>query len=154
MEDFKLDSSSPVHKGVASLICNETRTQFFVQQKDESYPIEKWQLALSFWGGAMEANDPSPEAALWRELAEELTEPLTAVQPQLIDTFLVESDHTFEITLFELRLATERFIRFTNHVKVIEGYGKLLTRNELLSHPWVWNLEVVVKEYLDKYPEL
>jgi hypothetical protein len=34
---------------------NNTRLSlFYLQQKDETYPITKWRLALSVWGAAME----------------------------------------------------------------------------------------------------
>ncbi len=52
---------------------NNTRLRlFYLQQKDETYPITKWRLALSVWGGAMEREDQSEEEAVLRELKEEL----------------------------------------------------------------------------------
>ena len=46
-----------MHYGVGLLISNESQTQFFVQQKDETYPYEDWRGCLSFWGGAIEEGD-------------------------------------------------------------------------------------------------
>ncbi len=59
------------HKGVGAIITTPDKSLFYLQQKDETYPIAKWRLALSVWGAAMEA--------VLRELKEELDWQPTAI---------------------------------------------------------------------------
>lgn len=64
--------SDKKHHGVGLLIKNAEQDLFFVQQKDETYPVEKWRGSISFWGGKIEDFDTDSKTAVLRELNEEI----------------------------------------------------------------------------------
>ena len=41
------------HRGVGVIPTNESRSLFYIQQKDEHYPTLKFRLGYSFFGGAI-----------------------------------------------------------------------------------------------------
>lgn len=132
------------HRGVGLVLTNTNRDLFYLQQKDETYPIAKWQLALSVWGGAVEAEDDSDENALLRELREELN--WTRTENALpLGIFDVKSEQRFFISLFEIVLPEEELISFSENTIVNEGYGILLTKEELGKYSWVWDLDSILK---------
>ncbi len=90
------------HEGVGLLVSNINNDRFFVQIKDKSYSVPKWRGCCSLWGGAVESDDCSFEAAVWRELKEEIPHSLQYITTiQSINRFLVSSGTTqFGLSLF------------------------------------------------------
>ena len=79
------------HEGVGLLISNSNRSRFYIQLKDATYPIPKWRGACSFWGGAVESEDKNEEAAVWRELREEIPQALniiTTILPIILASYI------------------------------------------------------------------
>lgn len=147
----QINHKLPFHKGVGLLIANQDQSRFFVQQKDETYPYPEWQLAYSFWGGAIEANETTQEA-LFRELFEELPNYAPALikkEPSFVGSFSVfTGDETFfELNVFILSIDNELFETFSND-SVLEGYGRFVGKEELLSSVWIWNTSFILKKIL------
>lgn len=140
------------HLGVGAIICSSDQQLFFVQQKDETYPLPQWQLALSVWGGAVEAEDESPEIALYRELQEELR--WQPEQPPIfIGQFKIKSVQEFELCLFKIILPKEELEQLAQQ-PVYEGYGRLLDAESLQKYSWVWDLGTVIyQEIIEKGPK-
>lgn len=136
-----------MHKGVGLIIGNASKELFFVQKKDKDYPVTKWVDGFSFWGGAVEENDPSPYEALIRELKEELTIDLDYPKIQFVQEFLVKSDRIYTFYLFEL-LVDDKVLQTLNQQTVKEGHADLVTRADLLTQNWIWGLEQVIAAYL------
>lgn len=137
------------HEGVGLIIRSDDVSLWFVQQKDETYPIEKWQLSYSVWGGAMEEGE-EPQAALLRELEEELSwQP--SKMPDYIGQKIVDSDRRFAIHLYEYTMPTAELKTWAESLEVQEGYGQLVAREALFDRPWVWDLDQLIQ---DCYEEL
>ncbi len=137
------------HEGVGLVIRTEDASLWFVQQKDETYPIEKWQLSYSVWGGAMEKAE-SPETALLRELKEELDWQPPAM-PNSLGSFLVQSDERFPIHLFEWIFPEELLQAWAETLEVKEGYGKLLKASQLFERSWVWDLDQLIRQEFSEF---
>ncbi|MFK7798649.1 MAG: NUDIX domain-containing protein [Aureispira sp.] len=137
-----------MHKGVGLIIGNTTKDLFFVQKKDQNYPITKWIDGFSFWGGAVEENDKSLYEALIRELQEELTTALDYPNIQFVKEFLVKSDRNYTFYLFEL-LVDETVLQRLQNQEVKEGNADLVTKTTLLTQNWIWGLEQVIFQYFN-----
>jgi ADP-ribose pyrophosphatase YjhB (NUDIX family) len=133
------------HEGVGLIIRSNDASLWFVQQKDETYPIEKWRLSYSLWGGAMEVGE-SPEVALLRELKEEL-DWVPETMPISIGRKLVQSDRIFPIHLFEYLMPKENLKTWVQGLEVQEGYGKLVVKEALFEQSWVWDLDQLMKDH-------
>lgn len=139
-----------MHKGVGVVIGNRTRTKFFIQQKDETYPIEKWRNSFSFWGGKIETGDDSILDALKREISEEITNSFNFNQANFsfIKEFRINSDSNFIFYFFELLLDEKEFNSLRN-ATILEGKSSFKTGKELLEGNWIWSLETVIYEYFN-----
>ena len=138
-----------MHKGVGLIISNKSKTLFFVQQKDENYPVKKWAGCYSFWGGKVEESDDSLLEALKRELFEEIKANIdfdvSKINP--IGEFIIDCDEKFLFNLFELVLPEDQLHKLQS-AEIYEGYGTLISLNELKRGKWIWCLEQVVAEYI------
>jgi len=139
-----------MHHGVGLIIRNQAKSLFFVQKKDETYPLAKWVGALSTWGGKIEEEDGSPFKALLREVDEELAFPLDPAKITQVGEFLVQSDSNYVFYLYET-VVDEETLAALKHQQVKEGTSEVLTRAELLARDWVWGLEKVIKEYVQRF---
>jgi len=141
-----------VHKGVGLLIGNSDQTQFFVQIKDEEYPFEEWRGACAYWGGAIEEDDSSELEAVERELEEEVpgAVPILEDIPKIrVDKYWVEEvEQPFWLTIFEAVVSDEQLKRVAEN-EVLEGYGRLMTREEILESKWIWKMDFIFKKYLE-----
>jgi len=139
-----------MHKGVGLIITNKNKTHFFVQQKDENYPVKKWAGCYSFWGGKIENTDNSKLDALKRELVEEIENVIDFESSAInfMKSFEIICDRNFEFHLFELLLEDELFSELQN-ATIMEGYGVTLTTDEVKNGKWIWCLEKVVDNYLE-----
>lgn len=133
------------HEGVGLIIRSGDVSLWFVQQKDETYPIEKWQLSYSVWGGAMEEGE-EPQAALLRELEEELSWNPPKM-PDYIGRQIVHSDSYFAIHLYEYTMPAAELKVWAEGLDVQEGYGKLVAREALFGRTWVWDLDKLIKNW-------
>lgn len=139
------------HKGVGLLISNQAHSLFYLQVKDETYPVAKWRGAYTFWGGAIDPKDANPAAAVKRELEEELPETLEWLLPiprKEIKTYQVEHEKSFPLTLF-VSIVSNQQLELLSQQTPEEGYGRLVKRAELFENSWIWGLEVVIKDYLN-----
>ncbi len=128
---------------------NNTRLRlFYLQQKDETYPITKWRLALSVWGGAMEREDQSEEEAVLRELKEELDWQPTAINK--IGDFIVRTDNDFPITIFEIVMSEIELKYFAANKISYEGNALLVDKNQIWQQPWIWDLDIILKPIYQK----
>lgn len=128
---------------------NNTRLSlFYLQQKDETYPITKWRLALSVWGGAMEPEDQSEEEAVLRELKEELDWQPTAIKK--IGDFIVRTDNDFPITIFEIVMSEIELKYFAANKISYEGNALLVDKNQIWQQPWIWDLDIILKPIYQK----
>lgn len=135
-----------MHHGVGLIIRNQAKSLFFVQKKDETYPLAKWVGTLSTWGGKIEEEDGSPFKALLREVDEELAFPLDPAKITLVGEFLVQSDSDYAFSLYEIAV-DEATLEALTQQSVNEGSSALLTREELLKKDWVWGLDEVIFRY-------
>ncbi len=138
-----------MHKGVGLIITNKKRTLFFVQQKDENYPVEKWAKCYSFWGGKIEESDFSYLEALKRELYEEINGNIdfTSSKIEFVSKFIVNCDKTYEFNLFEL-VVDDMELQELKSTEIFEGHGVLISLNELINGKWIWCLERVINQYV------
>src|SRR5690606_24049468 len=118
------------HHGVGLIVANLDGSQFYVQQKDASYP--RFPLGYSLFGGACEPGE-APNEALARELVEELGDAgqnLVAAGPRLWTSLTVGPTH-FRYSLFELRITDEQ-LELLGRAPVYEGErGVVVSRAEL-----------------------
>lgn len=137
-----------IHEGVGVLISNQAGDLFFVQEKDQCYPIKKWVGAYSPWGGKMEAWDTDMLKALMRELGEELQSEINLSEEnfRFVGKFLIESDNSFVFHLFTLMLNHADF-KIISASNVLEGKGVIKSKDELLTGNWIWGLEQVIYEF-------
>ena len=139
-----------IHYGVGLLISNESQTQFFVQQKDETYPYKDWRGCLSFWGGAIEEEDKSPLAAVERELEEEIPASISILSPyskKEIGTFKITYARPFFLTVFEIRIPDQK-IEALSQIAVLEGDGLMLSKEEILDYKWIWETDFIFLEHI------
>jgi 8-oxo-dGTP pyrophosphatase MutT (NUDIX family) len=137
------------HHGVGIIVRNRAGTRFYLQQKDATY--RRFPLAYSFFGGAIEPGE-TPAQALARELDEELAEaaaPLLAAGPALVDEYRV-GPLQHQLWLFEL-IVDDAMLDTLAVTPVLEGErGAVIERERLLDLKFVWGLELVVANYLER----
>lgn len=138
------------HKGVGVIITNPQREVFYLQQKDDHYPVPEYRLCYSFFGGAIEAGETSLDA-LKRELEEELHKDVAALVfsgAELVHRFDIRSHgKTYTFTLYEA--VVPEVLRIAEY-HVLEGAGVMKTRSEISRLPFIWGLEQVVTAYLQR----
>ena len=141
-----------IHEGVGLLITDTEKSEFFVQIKDNTYPGEKWRGACSFWGGAIEKEDPSVLFAVNRELMEEIPDAVAVLENNekiKIDRFwVVSGEISFWLTLFVVEVSPLKLKQIAD-CEVLEGYGKLVSRNELRNMKWIWNMDFIFHSYIN-----
>lgn len=141
------------HHGVGLLISNLDQSRFFVQIKDEEYPFSEWRGACAYWGGAIESDDLDEWAAVERELEEEI--PAAAVllknfTKNKIDKYwITDIAEPFWLTLFEVLVSDELLLQIAD-MEVLEGDGYLIEKEALLSRKWIWKMDFVFKDYLER----
>lgn len=151
---------SSQHRGVGMIVRNGTSTRFYVQQKDADYPV--YPRAYSLFGGAADPGE-SHAQALARELAEELGADaaieLLAAEPRLVAEHQVRrpafgpgAEGSFGFALFEVVVDDAQLDRLAR-TRVFEGErGAVMTRDQLVSLPFIWGLEIVIQAYLAQLP--
>ena len=146
--------SNEVHRGVGLLIGNADQTMFFVQVKDEDYPYPEWRGACAYWGGEIESTDADELMAVERELVEELpgaVKILSRVPKTRIDQYWVDNDSLkdpFWLTIYEAVVSDHELQQISEN-EVLEGYGELMSREELLERKWIWKMDFIFKIYLE-----
>lgn len=143
-----------MHLGVGIIIRNESGDLFFIQEKDETYPVEKYRNYCSFFGGKIEEGE-TPLEGLKRELIEEvdLGDLIQRIDIRFIQSFFIQK--RFEFNLFEGVLSDDDFKILkhkydTSSLPVFEGRSKILDKDLLIKEKWIWGLEEVVLFYLEK----
>lgn len=137
------------HHGSGTLITNNGRTQFFIQQKCEEYPIVKYRYHFSLFGGGSNAEE-TPKDTIERELREELPDAYTLLIPrtEIVMAFALPSDYgEYDFSMFQTVLPDSELEGLVT-TEIREGRGKLVTREDLLRLPYIHNLELTVRSYL------
>ncbi|MFT5647483.1 MAG: hypothetical protein ACI976_002175 [Aureispira sp.] len=150
--------TTKMHKGVGLLISNTDQTQFFVQIKDEQYPYEAWRGACSFWGGAIETGEDEL-TAVERELEEEIPDAarlLNHISKTKLNHYLIDNKtviQPFSLTVFEAVVSTQELQQLAQ-TRVLEGRALVLSKTDLLKRKWIWGMDFILKEYLDRKENL
>ncbi len=139
--------------GVGVVITDDSESEFFIQQKDETYPLDEYRGLYSFFGGSVNPGE-NEMGALERELKEEL-EPeavkIIAMVAKKIGQFAVSANSKdFSYTLFKAKLPTD-YVRALKMAKVKEGRGIVVSKKELAHLDFIWGLNGVRDLYLAQY---
>jgi len=136
--------------GVGVVITDDSKSQFYIQQKDETYPVPEYRHLYSFFGGSIEPGEDEL-GALERELGEELNHESarTIVQAvKKIGDFAVSTGNIeFSYTLFEAKLPLD-YLNLLKEIVVKEGRGFLMTKEEFAHLEFIWKLDGVRDFYL------
>ena len=146
------------HQGVGVIITNEDRTQFYFQDKGDSYPIVRYQNCLSFFGGRLdkingegingalkrELQEPSELGDYWGNVVYEAAEELETVKVK-------DGLGDYNITIYEAVLSNEVFNELVKAPTGREGTGVVVPKDELLQHKYIWGLEGVLHTYLTEH---
>jgi len=137
-----------MHLGVGIIIRNESGDLFFIQEKDETYPIEKYRNCYSLFGGKIEEGE-TPLIGLRRELKEEIEmgDLIQHINIHFLQSFIIKNDNPFSFHLFEGIMNDDHFNSLLQK-KVIEGRSKVLNKNQLENGRWIWGLEKTIAYYL------
>ena len=143
-------STMAKHHGVGVIITNPARELFYIQKKDNSYPIKKYRLKHSIFGGAIEAGE-SEISALERELREELRFEAAHMvfdsSKKLFDIEIPNEKVRYDLTLFESVLSPRK-IEIVSSMHVKEGIGDLVGFQEFRKLDFIHNLRMVIDKYL------
>ncbi|MBR9706725.1 NUDIX domain-containing protein [Candidatus Pacearchaeota archaeon] len=138
--------------GVGLVITNPGHTDFYLQQKDDTYWIEEYRLHYTFFGGAIE-DDETETQALKRELLEELGPKVTDMiyegSKRIADlTFINVLNKKFNYTLYE-SVIPDNDLKSLSNVKVMEGKGGfLIPRDKIEIIPLFRTLKPLLQKYL------
>lgn len=137
------------HHGVGVIVADENRNVFYIQQKDDNYPIPQFRRCHSVWGGEIEKNEEE-QSALERELREELqpevAETIIRASNRLWETEVVSGGQTYKFTLYEAVLPYAQ-LREIAGKPVNEGKGVLALKKEIGKLPFIHGLETVLARY-------
>jgi hypothetical protein len=146
------------HQGVGVIITNEDRTQFYFQDKGDSYPIRQYKNCLSFFGGRLDKiNGEGIDGALKRELQEpsELGDywgNIVYDVAEELETIKVKDGlGNYNITIYEAVLSNDKFDELVAAPTGSEGIGIVVPRENLLRHKYIWGLERVLHSYLTEH---
>ena len=144
-----------VHTAVGVAITDKKRNLFFIQQKDESYPIPELRLNFTFFGGRLNDNEDEKDA-LKRELLEELDQEAAILiyekSKKMFDIGPIKwKKWESSFCLYEAVLPIEKLIDISK-LPVKEGEkGCLVTREEIVKLPLVPTIKETVKRYLSNF---
>ena len=138
------------HHGVIVFITNPDKSQFYIQQKDEKYPVKKYRLKYSLFGGEVEEGEDK-ESALERELNEELDERAKKIvleNATYMTQLTVMGKHPYDLSIFESILPNSILKRISKY-PVKEGKrGYLANESEMRKLPFIHRLENAIHLYL------
>ncbi len=146
----------PKPRGVGVIVTDGKGDIFYIQQKDEKYPVPEFRLCYSFFGGNIEPGE-TEKNALERELKEEL-EDIVAFNVLQASKKLwtmelfgkTESGKTaYDFTLYEAVLTNEQLLEAARR-RVREGRGKFFSKDKITKLPFIHGLEAALKRYFDK----
>jgi 8-oxo-dGTP pyrophosphatase MutT (NUDIX family) len=132
-------------------ITNKTKTLFYLQKKDETYPLPEGRLAYTFFGGHI-LPDEDADDALKREISEELEENISEMVLRNAKKIMVRSCNTPLLREFHLYEAafSDKDLDYISRQRVNEGKGGFLIAREQMNHIKIIPAIVpLVKEYLD-----
>ncbi|BBM83008.1 NUDIX domain-containing protein [Candidatus Uabimicrobium amorphum] len=151
-----------IHNGAAIIITNNSCSKFFIQRKDDTYPLKECRGCISLFGGACD-DDEDSETTIARELAEELVLDNIKITPKLWRNFRLHGNqfaNTYEITVFTCFLTDEVFEELAKQIVrpqvVLEGLGEIVTREQLCkwskdTSKFFASLDVVIDEFLQQH---
>ena len=138
-------------QGVGVIITNEEKGLFYIQQKDETYPLKEFRLKYTVFGGGIEEGEDDLEA-LERELLEELDGSVAKIvfaSSKKIKGEKIKTIHGEEylFNLYESTLSNEEIKEISKH-KVKEGkQGSLISKNDISKIEFVDDLIPLLEEY-------
>ena len=138
-------------KVVVLIITNKDKDLFYMQQKDENYPIAKWRLYYTFFGGKIEENE-LPLESLKREMYEELQKEIARMLlGKARKVFNYDYDngkakrkyYVYESVLSDLDL------KKIENAPIKEGkLGKIIQKKKLKDYKIVKSIKKILEKYL------
>ena len=140
-------------QGVGLLIQQDKTDLFYVQCKDQTYPIEAYIGSYAFWGGLVEPSDETVYQALWRELTEEFNLDESIIQSWSVQFWdIIEVRHpsiSYDLHLYYVSLDESSFAQVSRQ-KVNEGIGVVRSGTKLAQSLWIWDTSYVFKAIYEK----
>ena len=144
--------SSQKHHGVCVIITNQDKSLFYIQQKDEKYPVHKYRFGYSLFGVAVNPSEDELKA-LKRELFEELGRKnagLIISNIKKVNDYHDKAGEGSKLSLYEAQLPSNVLEQIVKE-PVLEGRkGMLVTKNEITIFPFIYKLKDVDLDYLEK----
>ena len=146
-----------IPKGFAKValaaITNSSRTIFYLQQKDETYPLEDSRLSYTFFGGHVSPGE-SVDDTFGREMFEELEDDvakLIIARGKKVLVYSCELPFKREFHLFESQFSGSELEALAKQ-KVKEGKGGFLIKREELAKTKVMPaIRMLMENYLSQY---
>ncbi|WP_372370076.1 NUDIX domain-containing protein [Candidatus Uabimicrobium sp. HlEnr_7] len=151
-----------IHNGAGIIITNENYSKFFVQRKDNTYPLESCRLCISLFGGACDPGEQSSDTIV-REINEELTFNDIKIRPTFWRNFHLpggQFTNSYDIDIFSCFLSQEKFDALSLQIQkpnvVHEGIGEIVNRQQLCKwfdspHLFFASLDNVFKAFLSDH---
>jgi 8-oxo-dGTP pyrophosphatase MutT (NUDIX family) len=139
-------------KGVGVIITNNSRSKFYLQQKDNTHPIPKLRLKYCFFGGGIKKGEDEL-SALKRELSEELNKEASEIivnkSKRLFESSFIDIINNYmTFIIYESKLTKTEFYEIVS-VPVLEGKGGFIAkRKDLFLLPFIIDLEHMLRKYL------
>ncbi len=146
--DVKKETKEERVAGVGVLVANSDKVMFYLQRKDNEYPIQEYRGKFSFWGGGVRPDESVLQAQkreLWEELRPYAAKTISDCMVKVGD-YDMQPEGTF--TLYEAVLSDDNF-RMISQLSVNEGIGLVVPRHDILKMEFVYGLEEVMRQYIE-----
>lgn len=145
-----------IPKGFARIvvvaITNEERSSFYLQKKDNSYPLEEGRLSYTFFGGHVEPGESIDDAfnnEMFEEFDKDIAKSILARRKEVF-VFSCELPLKREIHLSEA-VFSDSELEYIARQKVKEGEGGFVIKKENIGDiKMMPAIRVVMNKYLDQ----